>query len=131
MTHLSRVAPRPAGPQPRDGLRRARHEGYLAGARIPPHAPARCPRAMVQDCGVAYATAARTGRPDIPTRGDLCMIDPIQASVTRRRFLRSGALAAAAAPLLARAPLAAAQSPARGATKVLDFHTLADVAKAE
>jgi iron(III) transport system substrate-binding protein len=59
------------------------------------------------------------------------MTDPIQTRVTRRRFLRSGALAAAAAPLLARAPLAAAQSPARGATKVLDFHTMADLAKAE
>ena len=48
--------------------------------------------------------------------------------VTRRRFLKTGALAAGTAPLLARAPFASAQ--ARG-TKVLDFQTGADVAKAE
>src|SRR6266542_3310603 len=59
------------------------------------------------------------------------MTEPNQTAVTRRGFLRTGALAAAAAPLLSRAPLASAQSPARSATKVLDFQTLADVAKAE
>ena len=57
------------------------------------------------------------------------MTEPNQTAVTRRGFLRTGALAAAAAPLLARAPFASAQ--ARTATKVLDFQTLADVAKAE
>ena len=57
------------------------------------------------------------------------MTEPNQTAVTRRGFLRTGALVAAAAPLLARAPLTAAQ--ARAATKVLDFQTLADVAKAE
>ncbi len=53
------------------------------------------------------------------------MSDPSQPRVTRRRFLRTGALAAAAAPVLARVPRAAA------ATKVFDFETSADVAKAE
>lgn len=48
-----------------------------------------------------------------------------RTAVTRRSFLKTGALAAAAAPLLART------SPAAAATKVLDFQTNADVAKAE
>lgn len=51
-------------------------------------------------------------------------------AVTRRGFLKTGALAAAAAPLLGRAPFASAQG-ARRVTKVLDFQTSADVAKAE
>ena len=55
------------------------------------------------------------------------MTESAKPSVTRRGFLRTGA-AAAAAPLLARASLGHAQ--ARG-TKVLDFQTGADVAKAE
>lgn len=59
------------------------------------------------------------------------MTEPAQTAVTRRGFLRTGALAAAAAPFLAGAPFASAQSPARAATKVLDFQTSADVAKAE
>jgi len=46
-------------------------------------------------------------------------------AVTRRGFLKTGALLAAAAPLVGRVPLADA------ATKVLDFSTGADVAKAE
>ena len=46
--------------------------------------------------------------------------------VSRRRFLRTGALAAAGAPLLGRAASAQVRS-----TKVLDFQTGADVAKAE
>ena len=50
---------------------------------------------------------------------------------TRRGFLRSAALAAAATPTLIHAPFASAQGPPRGATKVLDFQTGADVAKAE
>ncbi len=50
--------------------------------------------------------------------------------VSRRSFLKAGALAAAA-PLLGGVPSASAQSPARGATKVLDFQTSADVVKAE
>ena len=58
------------------------------------------------------------------------MTEPGQTPVTRRAFLKTVA-AAAAAPLLAGAPGAMAQSPARGATKVLDFQTAADVAKAE
>src|SRR6195256_4631819 len=56
-------------------------------------------------------------------RGDLLMI-------TRRRFVRYGAIAAAA-PVLARARFASAQSRASAATKVHDFQTSADVAKAE
>ena len=48
--------------------------------------------------------------------------------MNRRGFLKTATFAAAAAPL-AHAPFAAAQS--RTATKVLDFQTLADVAKAE
>src|SRR5438128_4860978 len=58
------------------------------------------------------------------------MTEPVPTAVTRRGFLKTSALAAAA-PLLSRAPLASAQSPARSATKVLDFQTLADIAKAE
>ncbi len=58
------------------------------------------------------------------------MTEPRHTAVTRRGFLRTGALAAAAAPLLGHTPFASAQSPARG-TKVLDFQTAADVAKAE
>jgi len=53
------------------------------------------------------------------------MTEPGQTSFTRRSFLKAGALAAAAAPF------AWAPGPARGATKVLDFQTAADVAKAE
>ena len=53
------------------------------------------------------------------------MTEPAQTPVTRRAFLKTVA-AAAAAPLLAGAPGAMAQSPARGATKVLDFQTAAD-----
>jgi iron(III) transport system substrate-binding protein len=56
------------------------------------------------------------------------MIEPRQTSVTRRGFLRTGALAAA--PLLGHTRFAFAQSP-RGGTKVHDFQTGADVAKAE
>jgi iron(III) transport system substrate-binding protein len=48
--------------------------------------------------------------------------------VTRRRFLRTGALAATGATLLARAPSAPAQGRT---TKVHDFTTGADVGKAE
>src|SRR5256886_9324132 len=44
---------------------------------------------------------------------------------TRRAFLKTAAGAAVATPFLTGAP------PARGATKVLDFQTAADVAKAE
>jgi len=51
-------------------------------------------------------------------------------AVTRRGFLKTGALVAAA-PLLADVPFASAQSPARNVTKVHDIQTSADVAKAE
>jgi iron(III) transport system substrate-binding protein len=56
------------------------------------------------------------------------MTDRARTAVTRRGFLRTGALATATAPFLARAPFAWAQPRA---TKVLDFQTGADVAKAE
>jgi iron(III) transport system substrate-binding protein len=59
------------------------------------------------------------------------MTEPRHTDVTRRRFLRTGALAAVAVPLVGHMPFASAQSPARGVTKVLDFQTGADVAKAE
>jgi iron(III) transport system substrate-binding protein len=49
--------------------------------------------------------------------------------VTRRGFLKVGA--AAAAPLLLRAPAARAQGAAKSPTKILDFQTFADLAKAE
>src|ERR1051326_4387235 len=49
-------------------------------------------------------------------------------AVSRRDFLTSTALATAAASLLARAPVVSAQAKV---TKVLDFQTAADVAKAE
>ena len=54
-----------------------------------------------------------------------------RTSVTRRGFLRADVLAAAVGPVLAHARFASAQTPARAATKVLDFQTGADVAKAE
>jgi iron(III) transport system substrate-binding protein len=53
------------------------------------------------------------------------MIERADSAVTRRRFLTTGALATAAVPFLTRVPRANA------ATKVLDFSTNADVAKAE
>jgi len=53
------------------------------------------------------------------------MIEPGSTHVTRRAFLKTAAAAAAAAPILGSVP------SARGATKVLDFQTSADVAKAE
>jgi len=56
------------------------------------------------------------------------MTEPSSTTATRRRFLMTGALAA---PILAGVPLASAQGPARTPTKVLDFQTGADVAKAE
>ena len=56
------------------------------------------------------------------------MTDRAHTAVTRRGFLKSGALAAVAVPLLARASTASAQARS---TKVLDFQTGADVAKAE
>src|SRR4029453_1061504 len=62
---------------------------------------------------------------DPQRRGELCMTERADTAITRRRFLKTGTLAAAAAPLIARA------SRAEAATKVLDFSTNADVAKAE
>src|SRR4029453_11486179 len=59
-----------------------------------------------------------------------CMTLAEDSAVTRRGFLKTGALVAAA-PLLADVPFAAAQSPARNVTKVHDFQTSADVARAE
>jgi iron(III) transport system substrate-binding protein len=53
------------------------------------------------------------------------MSEHAPTAVTRRGFLKTGALLTVAAPLVARVPLASA------ATKVLDFSTNADVAKAE
>lgn len=50
--------------------------------------------------------------------------------VSRRGFLKTGALAAAA-PLLAEVPSTACRSPARNGTKADDLQTSADVAKAE
>jgi iron(III) transport system substrate-binding protein len=58
------------------------------------------------------------------------MTEPSPNVVTRRRFLKTGALVAAAAPLFTGAPLASAQGPARG-SKIYDFFTGADVNKAE
>ena len=55
------------------------------------------------------------------------MTDRSRSTVSRRGFLKAGALAAAA-PALSRAPIASAQGRV---TKVLDFQTAADVAKAE
>src|SRR6188508_3219348 len=57
------------------------------------------------------------------------MSDHEPTSITRRHLLKTGALLAAA-PLLGSTRPAAAQAPAKS-TKVLDFHTGADVAKAE
>ena len=55
------------------------------------------------------------------------MTEPPPPALTRRGFLKTGALAAAAAPLLVRA----SRADAATTTKVLDFQTNADVAKAE
>jgi iron(III) transport system substrate-binding protein len=52
------------------------------------------------------------------------MRDPVNGSISRRDLLRGAALVAAT-------PMLGAPSPAAAATKVLDFHTAADVAKAE
>ena len=57
------------------------------------------------------------------------MSNPPHRHVTRRRFLQSGA-ALAALPILGSTRHAAGQAPAK-VTKVLDFSTGADVAKAE
>jgi iron(III) transport system substrate-binding protein len=57
------------------------------------------------------------------------MTEREHSAVTRRGFLKVGALAATA-PLLADVPFVAAQSPARNVSKVHDFQTGADVAKA-
>ncbi|HET7341250.1 MAG TPA: hypothetical protein VFL90_07285 [Methylomirabilota bacterium] len=51
------------------------------------------------------------------------MLDPHRGSVTRRDLLRGTALVAAA-------PLLSAPAPARAATRVLDFSTGADLARA-
>src|SRR5215470_15966565 len=75
---------------------------------------------------VAYATGGRGTRPTTSTKGDLRMTEREQSAVTRRGFLKVGALAAAA-PLLADVPPAAAQSPARSGTKVHDFQTVVAV----
>src|SRR5262245_27960879 len=50
-------------------------------------------------------------------------------AVTRRGFLKAGALAVAA-PLVAEVPFVSAQAPMRG-SKMLDFYTGADINKAE
>src|SRR6185503_2948771 len=63
--------------------------------------------------------------PGYPQRRGDRMTEHNHSAVTRRGFLKTGVLVAAAAPLLAREPFAEA------ATKVLDFSTGADVAKAE
>src|SRR5262245_29762962 len=69
--------------------------------------------------------------PDFPDEEEIRMIEPTHIAITRRAFLTTGALATAAAPIVAKARFAAAQGAARSATKVLDFQTGADVAKAE
>src|SRR5215470_18804696 len=53
------------------------------------------------------------------------MTEPGRTSFSRRSFLKAGALAATAAAF------AWAPDPASGASKVLDFQTSSDVAKAE
>jgi len=58
------------------------------------------------------------------------MPDPVTSHLTRRKFLKVGALVVAA-PTLGAAPAALAQAPAKSPTRVLDFQTLADVARAE
>src|SRR5258705_13509030 len=60
-------------------------------------------------------------------KGDLRMTE--HNAVTRRGFLKAGALAAAA-PLVADVPFVSAQSAMRG-SKMLDFYTGADINKAE
>src|SRR5215831_21065390 len=73
--------------------------------------------------GLCYGERANRPKP----RGDLRMTE--HNAVTRRGFLKAGALAAAA-PLVADVPFVAAQSPMRG-SKMLDFYTGADINKAE
>src|SRR5262249_7262867 len=65
----------------------------------------------------------------IPRERESRMSDQRRSRVTRRGFLQSGA-ALITSPILAAAGAAVAQGPAK-ATKVLDFSTGADVAKAE
>jgi iron(III) transport system substrate-binding protein len=57
------------------------------------------------------------------------MSDFVGSHITRRDFLQAGALLAAS-PILSAAGSASAQTPAKS-TKILDFQTSADVAKAE
>src|SRR5262249_43354056 len=78
---------------------------------------------------VAYATGGRGTRPTKSTKGDLRMTEREHSAVTRRGFLKVGALAAAA-PLLAGLPHAPAPSPARSRPQVHDFQTGADGAQA-
>ena len=86
---------------------------------------------MAGDPAVAYATVGRTKPVTQLYAQEIRMLEPDHSAVTRRGFLKTGALAVAAAPLLVDAPFAAAQSAARGVSKVHDFQTAADVAKAE
>jgi iron(III) transport system substrate-binding protein len=58
------------------------------------------------------------------------MSDSPWPRITRREFLEAGA-ALAASPILGAAGSASAQTPAKSPTKVLDFMTSADLAKAE
>src|SRR5439155_6341879 len=84
-------------------------------------------RAVAPDPSVAYATGGATRRRHDFDKGDLRMPELADTAVTRRGFLKTGALAAAAPLLLADVPFAAAQSPARNVSKVHDFQTSADV----
>src|SRR5437773_1088332 len=56
---------------------------------------------------------------------------PANGRITRRRLLQAGTALAAAPIVGMAAPRVLAQTPARSPTKVLDFLTYADVAKAE
>src|SRR5262245_56761160 len=79
---------------------------------------------------LAYATGGATKRAHNSTKRRSRMSDADKSDLTRRGFLKTGALVAAT-PLLAEVPFAAAQSTAKNVTKVHDFQTSADVAKAE
>ncbi len=58
------------------------------------------------------------------------MSDFVESPLTRRDFVRAAGLLAAS-PILGMAPSVSAQTPAKSPTKVLDFLTYADLAKAE
>jgi len=96
--------------QPNAALDGLGSEGYSRAARCDP--------------------SAKTARQPRPETGGHAMSDVTTGEITRRDLLKAGALLAGA-PIMGAAAPAGAQTPGRSATKVHDFLTFADVARAE